>query len=57
MEHHEFIESGVIGNPLQATKAKGEEVFKRLSEHTARGVLELMQLSVKVHTREFKDKV
>jgi creatinine amidohydrolase len=57
MEHHEFIESGVIGNPLRATKAKGEEAFKRLSEHTARGVLELMQLPVTVHTREFKDKV
>ncbi len=57
MEHHEFIESGVIGNPLRATKAKGEEAFKRLSEHTARGVLELMTLSVNVHTREFKDKV
>lgn len=57
MEHHEFIESGVIGNPLRATKAKGEEAFKRLSEHTARGVLELMTLPVNVHTREFKDKV
>lgn len=57
MEHHEFIESGVIGNPLRATKAKGEEAFKRLSEHTARGVLELMNIPVKVHTREFKDKV
>jgi creatinine amidohydrolase len=57
MEHHEFIESGVIGNPLRASKAKGEEAFKRLSEHTARGVLELMQIPVNVHTREFKDKV
>ena len=57
MEHHEFIESGVIGNPLRATKAKGEEAFKRLSEHTARGVLEFMTLPVNVHTREFKDKV
>jgi creatinine amidohydrolase len=57
MEHHEFIESGVIGNPLRATKAKGEEAFKRLSEHTARGVLELMNIDVRVHTREFKDRV
>ncbi len=57
MEHHEFIESGVIGNPLRATKAKGEEAFKRLSEHTARGVLELMQIPVTIHSREFKDKV
>jgi creatinine amidohydrolase len=57
MDHHEFIESGVIGNPLRATKEKGEEAFRRLSEHTARGVLELMKIKVKVHTREFVDRV
>jgi creatinine amidohydrolase len=56
MDHHEFIESGVIGNPLRATKEKGEEAFKRLSEHTARGVLELMKVPVEVHTREFIDR-
>jgi creatinine amidohydrolase len=56
MDHHEFIESGVIGNPLRATKAKGEEAFRRLSEHTARGVLELMKVPVNVHTREFIDR-
>ena len=44
MDHHEFIESGVIGNPLRATKEKGEEAFRRLSEHTARGVLELRKV-------------
>lgn len=57
MDHHEFIESGVIGNPLRATKAKGEEAFRRLSEHTARGVLELMKVQVEVHDREFVDRV
>jgi creatinine amidohydrolase len=56
MDHHEFIESGVIGNPLRATKQKGEEAFRRLSEHTARGVLELMKVPVNVHTREFIDR-
>lgn len=57
MDHHEFIESGVIGNPLRATKEKGEEAFKRLSEHTARGVLELMTVAVEVHSREFINRV
>ena len=57
MDHHEFIESGVIGNPLRATKEKGEEAFRRLSEHVARGVLELMKTPVEVHTREFVDRV
>lgn len=57
MDHHEFIESGVIGNPLRATKEKGEEAFRRLSEHTARGILELMNVPVEVHNREFVDRV
>jgi creatinine amidohydrolase len=57
MDHHEFIESGVIGNPLRATKEKGEESFRRLSEHVARGILELMKVPVEVHNREFRDRV
>jgi creatinine amidohydrolase len=57
MDHHEFIESGTIGNPLRATAEKGEEAFRRLSEHVARGVLELMKVPVEVHSREFVDRV
>ncbi len=57
MDHHEFIESGTIGNPLRATKEKGEEAFRRLSEHVARGVMELMNEPVSVHNREFVDRV
>ena len=57
MDHHEFIETGVIGNPLRATKEKGEESFRRLSEHVARGVLELQEVPVTVHPREFIDRV
>ncbi len=57
MDHHEFIETGVIGNPLRATKEKGEESFRRLSEHVARGIIELQNVPVNVHTREFVDRV
>jgi creatinine amidohydrolase len=57
MDHHEFIESGVIGNPLRATKEKGEEAFRRLADHVARGILELMEVPVEVHNREFRDRV
>jgi len=57
MDHHEFIESGTIGNPMRATKEKGEEAFRRLSEHVARGVLELQNVEVNVHNREFVDRV
>ena len=57
MDHHEFVESGTIGNPTRATKEKGEEAFRRLSEHVARGVIELMKVPVEVHTRAFTDRV
>lgn len=57
MDHHEFIESGTIGNPLRATKEKGEESFRRLSDHVSRGILELMEVPVEVHNREFVDRV
>ncbi len=57
MDHHEFVENGVIGNPLRATAEKGHEAFRRYSEHVAKGVMELMTVPVKVHTREFVDRV
>lgn len=57
MDHHEFIESGVIGNPLRATAEKGEEAFRRYSTHVARGILELMKVTVEVRNREFVDRV
>lgn len=56
MDHHEFVENGIIGNPLRATAEKGEEAFRRYSEHVARGILELEKVPVNVHTREFIDR-
>jgi creatinine amidohydrolase len=57
MDHHEFIESGTIGNPMRATATKGEEALRRLSEHTAKGIAELMKVPVEVHNREFVNRV
>ena len=57
MDHHEFVENGIIGNPMRATAEKGEEAFRRLSEHVARGILELEKVPVNVHTREFVDRM
>ncbi len=57
MDHHEFIESGVIGNPLRGTAEKGEEALRRYADHVARGIQELMKVPVKVHNREFVDRV
>ncbi len=57
MDHHEFVDNGIIGNPMRATPEKGFEAFRRYSEHTARGILELMTVPVEVHDREFVDRV
>lgn len=57
MDHHEFIESGTIGNPLRATAEKGEEALRRLSDHCAKGIAELMKVPVTVHDREFINRV
>ena len=57
MDHHEFIESGTIGNPMRATVEKGEEAFRRYSEHCARGIQELMKVPIEVRNREFVDRV
>lgn len=56
MDHHEFVDNGIIGNPMRATAEKGEEAFRRYSEHVARGILELEKVPVTVHTREFIDR-
>lgn len=57
MDHHEFVDNGIIGNPMRATAEKGEEAFRRLSEHVARGILELEKVPVEVHHREFIERV
>jgi creatinine amidohydrolase len=57
MDHHEFVDNGIIGNPMRATKAKGEEAFHRFSTHVSKGILELMKMPVTVINREFINRV
>jgi creatinine amidohydrolase len=57
MDHHEFTESGVIGNPERATAAKGQEAFRRYAEHVAKAVQALAAVDVKIRNREFIDRV
>jgi creatinine amidohydrolase len=57
MDHHEFTESGVIGNPERATAEKGEEAFRRYAEHAARAIGALQEVQVTVRQREWLDRV
>jgi creatinine amidohydrolase len=57
MDHHEFTDSGVIGNPERATAAKGQEAFRRYAEHVAKAVQALAAVNVTITNREFIDRV
>jgi creatinine amidohydrolase len=57
MDHHEFTDSGVTGNPERATAAKGQEAFRRYAEHVAKAVQALAAVDVKIKNREFIDRV
>jgi creatinine amidohydrolase len=57
MDHHEFTDSGVIGNPERATAEKGQEAFRRYAEHVAKAVQALASVDVKIKNREFIDRV
>lgn len=57
MDHNEWTPSGVIGNPFTATAAKGEEAFRRFSNHLIDAIGEFRTVQVEIHTREWHDKV
>ncbi len=57
MEHREFSDTGLIGNPLRASKEKGEKANRRWGEHLGRALKELEKVKVEVRNREFVDRV
>jgi creatinine amidohydrolase len=57
MEHREFSDTGLIGNPLRATREKGMESYKRFSGHLARALKEFENVKVEVKNREFVNRV
>jgi creatinine amidohydrolase len=57
MDHDEFTETGVIGNPMRASAEKGEEAFRRYAAHLVAAIAELNTIDVHVHTREFRERV
>ena len=58
-DHQEFSSTGVIGNPMRATKEKGEEAFRRYSSHLARAIAELRKAEVTIRPEavEYRDRV
>jgi len=56
MDHDEFSETGVIGNPMRASAEKGDEIFRRFSDYLAEALDELRKVPVKVTDRAFINK-
>jgi creatinine amidohydrolase len=59
MDHQEFSKTGVIGNPMRATKEKGEEAFRRFSDHLVKAIPEFEKVEVEIRerSRDWKERV
>ncbi|MFQ5711667.1 MAG: creatininase family protein [Candidatus Geothermarchaeales archaeon] len=53
MEHHEYSDYGVVGDPFKATKEKGERLFERFASHLAKFLDEVKGIQVTIKNREF----
>jgi len=53
MEHHEYSDVGVVGNPFRATAEKGEKLFERFSNYLVDFLAEVKKFKVEVINREF----
>lgn len=57
MDHEEFSDTGVIGNPHRATAEKGNRAFDLYAQHLVDAIDQLLQVEVQVHDREFVSRV
>ncbi|BDG59547.1 creatininase family protein [Caldinitratiruptor microaerophilus] len=56
MEHHEYSDTAVIGNPFRARAEKGEEIFKRMARHLADFIEEVRKFPVEVRNRDYPER-
>lgn len=56
MEHHEYSDTAVIGNPFRATKEKGLAMFDRMAKHLADYVNEVRKFAVEIKESDFPDR-
>ncbi|MBI3820386.1 MAG: creatininase family protein [Planctomycetes bacterium] len=58
MEHRDFSDTGTIGNPLRATKDKGEQTYELYSNHLATALKEIEKIKVELRpgVEEFIDR-
>jgi len=56
MEHHEYSDTAVIGNPFRANPEKGEELFRRMAQHLADFVNEARNFPVEAVNRDYPER-
>jgi creatinine amidohydrolase len=56
MEHHEYCDTAVIGNPFRATKEKGLAMFDRMAQHLADYVEEVRNFEVEIKHSDFPER-
>jgi len=56
LEHREFADTGLMGNPLRATADKGRIMMERFSQHLADAVQELKKIDVTIRNQEFTER-
>jgi creatinine amidohydrolase len=57
MDHGEFTDTGVIGNPFRATAQKGDEALNRFARHLVQAIDAFRPLRFEIKNREFVDRV
>ncbi len=56
MEHHEYCDTAVIGNPFRATKEKGLAMFDRMADHLSAYVQEVRGFKVEVRNSDYPER-
>jgi creatinine amidohydrolase len=56
MEHHEYSDTAVIGNPFRSNPEKGEEIFRRMATHLAEFVQEARTFPVEILARDYPER-
>jgi creatinine amidohydrolase len=56
MEHHEYCDTAVIGNPFRATREKGLAMFERMAEHLAAYVRQVRDFEVDITASDFPER-
>lgn len=56
MDHHEYSDTGMVGNCFRGSKEKGRKIFEIISDYLAEFLKEIKPLKLEVRNREFVER-